>query len=462
MDDSAGTQPENFPEFQRNHGEPPREQNEEEEERQPAVSSVFVDINRHKRKARELEMSQQSSVELEKSSVTVLTSVETKERESNAKEPDVENGTQRAKNDEDEWPFLLRFPMTVFGITMGLGSHAIMWKNIAHLKSMRTFHVPRLIGAIFWFLCLLHLLVITTTYCAKLSRWPKAVHLEFLHPVRSNYFAAPFICCLFLVIGAPSFATGDGSGSAITPFLVVHVWEAFFFTAPLILYEVHLYGRWLMSSVGRLSEIGNPTTQIAVVGNFVSATTFALAGYREMAIFPFTVGIMHQMVVFAVIFSGIPPKKVIGVQLRPSYFLFVAPPSVAAVSWSHIQGRVDDFATILTFMGVFFLIIMVSRASFFFTGVRFSLAWWAFTFPSAAISIAVMNYASSRSIDPPHMNVPKIFSFVLVLSASLMLIAIYVCTFRQALSGELFGKDEVVKSVVHVSEEGGLETQTLA
>lgn len=53
-----------------------------------------MDINRHKRKARELEMSQQSSVELEKSSVTVLTSVETKERESNAKEPDVENGTQ--------------------------------------------------------------------------------------------------------------------------------------------------------------------------------------------------------------------------------------------------------------------------------------------------------------------------------------------------------------------------------
>jgi tellurite resistance protein TehA-like permease len=39
----------------------------------------------------------------------------------------------------------------------------------------------------------------------------------------------------------------------------------------------------------------------------------------------------------------------------------------------------------------------VARVSFFFRGVRFSLAWWAYTFPVTSAAIATVVYASAMN-----------------------------------------------------------------
>jgi hypothetical protein len=60
---------------------------------------------------------------------------------------------------------------------------------------------------------------------------------------------------------------------------------------PVLFIEVHFYGHWLMGGQNRrLSAVVNPTTQIAVIGNFICASAFAMGGWNELALFLFSAG----------------------------------------------------------------------------------------------------------------------------------------------------------------------------
>lgn len=53
------------------------------------------------------------------------------------------------------------------------------------------------------------------------------------------------------------------------------------------------------------------------------------------------------------------------------------------------MGELDTFARILYFSGLFLTMLLFSQARCFLK-LRFSLSWWAYSFPLAAISIASM------------------------------------------------------------------------
>jgi hypothetical protein len=68
------------------------------------------------------------------------------------------------------------------------------------------------------------------------------------------------------------------------------------FAVPVLLIEIHFYGHWLMGGCNRqLSAIANPTTQISVIGNFIGATAFAMAGWKDLGMFFFSVGWVHYL-----------------------------------------------------------------------------------------------------------------------------------------------------------------------
>ncbi|CAL5096479.1 unnamed protein product [Urochloa decumbens] len=280
---------------------------------------------------------------------------------------------------EDEtWPFLLRFPISAFGMCMGVSSQAMLWKTLEEEHSTAFLHVNPDVNDAFWWFSVALMGLVSATYLLKVVFYFEAVRREFHHPIRVNFFFAPWIACLFLVKGIPA------------PVWTVHhvVWYALM--APLLALDLKVYGQWMSGGEWRLSRVANPTSHLAVVGNFVGALLGARMGLREAALFFFAVGLVHYAVLFVTLYQRLPTNVPLPKELHPVFFLFIATPSVASVAWARICGGFGHGAKVAYYISLFLYLSLAVRVKFF-RGVRFSLAWWAYTFPvtSAAIATAV-------------------------------------------------------------------------
>jgi len=104
---------------------------------------------------------------------------------------------------DELWPFLLRFPISCFGICLGVGSQAILWKTLAATPSMEFLRVPQIINLVLWSVGLVTLIIIFVVYILKCIFYFKVVRIEYYNPVRGNFFFAPWIACMFLALAVP-------------------------------------------------------------------------------------------------------------------------------------------------------------------------------------------------------------------------------------------------------------------
>ncbi|KAK9103526.1 hypothetical protein Sjap_020780 [Stephania japonica] len=300
----------------------------------------------------------------------------------------------------EQWPFLLRFPINCFGISLGLSSQAILWRALASSPATAFLHIPLHINLVLWILSLLVLLFISLTYTLKCVFYFEAVRREFFHPVRTNFFFAPWIVCMFLAIGIPPMISPNPPHPAL--------WCTFM--APLFLLELKIYGQWLSGGKRRLSKVANPSTHLSVVGNFVGAILASKAGWQEPAKFFWAVGFAHYLVVFVTLYQRLTTSEALPKELHPVYSMFIAAPSAASMAWQSIYGEFDGLSRTCFFIALFLFILLVVRINFF-MGFRFSVAWWSYTFPMTTVSLATIKYAE---------QIPCVLSKVLALSLSFM------------------------------------------
>lgn len=325
----------------------------------------------------------------------------------------------------DKWPFLLRYPISSFGICLGVSSQAIMWKTLATASSMKFLHVSLTINLILWCISVLLVAIVSFIYCLKIILYFEAVRREYYHPIRVNFFFAPWIALLFLALGVP-------------PSLAKNLHSSLWYVlmAPILCLEIKIYGQWMSGGQRRLSKVANPSNHLSIVGNFVGALLGASMGLKEGPIFFYSVGLAHYMVLFVTLYQRLPTNETLPKELHPVFFLFVAAPSVASMAWARIQGSFDYGSKISYFIAVFLYISLAVRVNFF-RGFRFSIAWWAYTFPMTGASIATIKYST---------EVTNIFtqSLSVVLSAisTLTVTALLVTTVLHAfVLGDLFPND---------------------
>ena len=103
--------------------------------------------------------------------------------------------------EDKTWPFLLRFPITSFGICLGISSQAILWKTLATAASTKFIHVSPIINLVLWCIALALVVVVSSIYILKIILYFEAVRREYYHPIRINFFFAPWIAFLFLALG---------------------------------------------------------------------------------------------------------------------------------------------------------------------------------------------------------------------------------------------------------------------
>ncbi|KAL5220864.1 hypothetical protein ABZP36_025577 [Zizania latifolia] len=280
------------------------------------------------------------------------------------------------------WPFLLRFPVSAFGMCLGMSSQAILWKNMAISTSTRFLHITTKVNLVLWCVSVALMCVVSALYACKVVFYFEAVRREYYHPIRVNFFFAPWITCLFLAIGVPQ------SVAATLPH-----WLWYLLMAPIVCLELKIYGQWISGGQRRLSRVANPSNHLSIVGNFVGALLGAIMGLREGPIFFFAVGLAHYIVLFVTLYQRLPTSETLPRDLHPVLFLFVAAPSVACLAWARITGEFGYGSRIAYFIAMFLYASLAVRINLF-RGFRFSLAWWAYTFPMTSAAIASIRYSS--------------------------------------------------------------------
>lgn len=286
---------------------------------------------------------------------------------------------------DQKWPFLLRYQISSFGVCLGVSSQAILWKTLATSISTKFLHISLAVNYVLWCISLALIVVIASIYTLKLILYFEAVRREYYHPIRVNFFFAPWIALLFLAMGVPS---------SITETLPHTLW--YVLMAPIFILELKIYGQWMSGGQRRLSKVANPSNHLSVVGNFVGALFGASIGLKEGPIFFFAVGLAHYTVLFVTLYQRLPTNETLPKELHPVFFLFVAAPSVASMAWAKIQGEFDYGSRIAYFIALFLYFSLAVRVNFF-RGFRFSLAWWAYTFPMTGAAIATIRYSNEAT-----------------------------------------------------------------
>ncbi|XP_071732623.1 S-type anion channel SLAH3-like [Rutidosis leptorrhynchoides] len=330
-------------------------------------------------------------------------------------------------NDE-KWAFLLRYPILAFGVCLGFSSQAIMWKNLATSAPTHSLHISQKVNLILWCISVALFAVVAATYLLKIIFYFEAVRREYYHSVRVNFFFAPWITLLFLAIGVPT---------VVATKLPQALW--YVLMTPIFVMELKIYGQWMSGGERRLSKVANPTNHLSVVGNFVGALLGASMGLKEGPIFFFAVGMAHYIVLFVTLYQRLPTNKALPKELHPVFFLFVAGPSIASMAWEQINGSFDYGSRIAYFVSMFLYMSLAVRINFF-RGFKFSLAWWAYTFPMTGAAIATIKYASEVS------NIfTKSLSVTLSTIATLMVLALLVSTILHAfVTKDLFPNDMAI------------------
>ncbi|XP_020589305.1 S-type anion channel SLAH3-like [Phalaenopsis equestris] len=249
------------------------------------------------------------------------------------------------------WPFLLRFPISSFGMCLGAGSQAMLWKTLALSPSMSFMNISLTINIVLWCIAIGVFSLVATIYLLKIIFYFEAVRREYYHPVRINFFFSPWIACLFLAIALPP---------RVAESIPDNLW--YVLMAPILCLNMKIYGQWMLGGERRLSKVANPSNHLAVVGNFVGALLGANIGLKEGPIFFFAVGLAHYTVLFVTLYQRLPTNDTLPKELHPVFFLFIAAPSVACTALAKISGEFGIGARIPYFVAMFLYSSLVSSA----------------------------------------------------------------------------------------------------
>ena len=306
-------------------------------------------------------------------------------------------------------------PVSLFAAVMGLCGLALCWR-LAH----RSLAAPAFVGEAIGALALFVFVLMSVGYVAKLTKYPRAVQAEFLHPMASSFFNTIAISLLLLsTIVAPYSAPAAHALWVVGALAAVVL--SFLAISRLLKGQVdasHAVPAWLISGVAPLN--------IPATGGHMP-----MAWAAEVSLVGGAIGLVLAFVLFAMIFSRLVHREPFPLAMTPSLMILVAPFGVGFLAYIHIVGSVDRCAALLFYFGLFMFAMVAPKV--FRPSVRFSPGWWAIGFPMAALVNAALRYADFLA------SGPLLFLAGALLSAlSLALAILTVRTVKVALSGELF------------------------
>ena len=269
---------------------------------------------------------------------------------------------------------LRHFPVSFFAIVMGLAG-----LTIACFKLEAAIGAPHAASPVlFWFAAAVYV-AIAAVYLAKVVARPGALREEWAHPVRISFFPAMSIGLILLSIAA----------LRVAPMLSLPLWLVG--TVLHLVFTVLVMTAWINHSRYQIAHL-NPAWFIPVVGNILVPIAGLTHAPADVSWFFFAIGLLFWLVLLTVVVNRLIFHNPLPARMMPTLFILIAPPAVGFLSWTNLVGGLDPFGRLLVFAADFFFLLLLPQVAGL-ARLPFTLSWWAYSFPLAALTIAQFTLA---------------------------------------------------------------------
>ena len=259
------------------------------------------------------------------------------------------------------------FPISMFATVMGIGGLGLISEQMILLGEY-AHYIHRLLSYIAFTVYLLILL----TYTLKSWKYPQAVLDEWSHPIKNSFFPAASISLMLLG----------------TTFIDIHPDLSFFLWSTGCFFQLFLslsiIRNWISPNPYEVTH-STPAWFIPAVGNIIVPLVGVQHANIELSWFFFSWGLLFWVILLVLIMNRLMFHHPIPQKLLPTLFILLAPPSVGFVAYLKLAGQMDMFARFLFYSAVLFFLLLLSQIQRLAQG-RFTLSWWAYTFPLASFS----------------------------------------------------------------------------
>ncbi len=295
-------------------------------------------------------------------------------------------------------------PVNLFASVMGIAGLSLAWR-----QASQQFGATPLIAETIGILALAVFAALGAGYLAKVARHPDAVLNEYRHPVAGNFFGTITIAILLLSAVVAPYHQGVAQtlwtvGSVLTIAL------CFAIASRLLRGKIdaaHAVPPWFIPGVA--------TLDIAVTGG-----AMPMPWAHELNLFALAVGTMIALLFFTMIMARMIHHDPLPAAMVPSMLILMAPFAVGFLAYTSFTQRVDAFAGLLFYFGLFIFLALAPKV--FRRGVPFATGWWAISFPLAALASAALKYATFAPVWP--------IQAIAVILLGLLSVAIAVLSFK--------------------------------
>lgn len=274
---------------------------------------------------------------------------------------------------------LMHFPVGSFATIMGLAGLTLATLRFEHAAGIARVASPALLVV-----TILAFLAIAGAYGLKALRFPAAAKADWNHPIRIAFFPAASIG--LILIGTATLAMAPRLGALI--------WMAG--AALHLAMTLTVISTWIGHRPFETVHM-NPAWFIPAVGNVIVPIAGMKLGFTEVSWFFFATGIMFWIILATLVFNRLIFHSPLPERLMPTLMILVAPPAIGFVAWTALTGTIDPFARILYYAAVTFTLVFLTQASKL-RKLPFTISWWAYSFPLAALTIATFVYGEMTGL----------------------------------------------------------------
>ncbi|MGD8590085.1 MAG: SLAC1 anion channel family protein, partial [Chromatiales bacterium] len=138
----------------------------------------------------------------------------------------------------------------------------------------------------------------------------------------------------------------------------------------------------------------NPAWFIPVVGSLAVPLVGLNHAPAYISWFFFSIGLLFWIVLFTIFLYRILFHHPLAEKLVPTLFILMAPPSLAAITWTKLAGGFSDFGMILYCIALFMFMLVMLQYKLYFRLREFYLSWWTFSFPLSAMTLATFLFST--------------------------------------------------------------------
>ena len=262
---------------------------------------------------------------------------------------------------------MTRIPLNTFAIGFGLAGLAEAWDVAGSSLGL-----PPFIAQLLWAVAAIAWLWLLVAHLVRGARSGDRLSDQLRHPAQGPIAALVPITAMLLAGDLLTLAPLAG----LVLFLVGTVSAAVF--------AAWLIGSWLQGGLALEAVHGGyllPTVAAGLVGATVAADAhLELLGWALFGVGIFFWAIMTTLLIIRLAFRPSLPDPLV-----PTMAILVAPPGVAGIAWFSLTGlQASAIGAMIAGLGVLLLLVQFALLPKY-RRLGFSLGFWSFTFPTAAI-----------------------------------------------------------------------------